>query len=221
MVTVRSSRYCARQLRRASPIDVVWQAPFAPLHAASNVLIPGRPNRYLGCSTGPRAGSQGQQVGSPVSALDKRKKMLLNHWAECNLSRAGSPRSQQVVPSTTPCARNGPDLNMSLVRHQESDQGPLYPVPRAPLARIFHRCSSRGRQSACGSGPNGLKDAEGVVELRRSGLREYGPLPQADWRPQQDIGEIYALRCIRRLSLASAPRQETSASCSASLTGAG
>ena len=36
-------------------------------------------------------------IGIPVSALDKRIKIVLNQCAECGLSRAGSPRSQEAA----------------------------------------------------------------------------------------------------------------------------
>ena len=38
-------------------------------------------------------------------------------------ARAGSPRSQEVVLPGTPCSRNGPDPNMSLVRNQDAGSG--------------------------------------------------------------------------------------------------
>ena len=47
-------------------------------------------------------------------------------------------------------------------------------APPGGLAAIFHRCSSRGRQDACGSGPHGPKDAEGVADTtskRLEGVR--------------------------------------------------
>ena len=51
---------------------------------------------------------------------------------------------------------------------------------------------ARARRCRCDKA-HGPKDAEGVVELRRSGLREYALSQRADPRPQQKVGEISGL----------------------------
>ena len=57
------------------------------------------------------------------------------------------------------------------------------------LARISHKVSLRDRSNACPIRLRGQKDAEGILAVRRGGLREQSLMGWVVGRPQQEVCE--------------------------------
>ena len=86
----------ARHRRAPANAARVEQRPMSgPESASTPRCTRPPPTRPPDSSTGTHMWPQGQRVGSPVSALDKHRKTLLNQWCECSLPWTRCPRSRK------------------------------------------------------------------------------------------------------------------------------